>query len=81
MKDISSLEEYLLDIPKFKKKTLLSDTKKFYEALGSPGDNIPVIHVAGTNGKGSTCFYISKILRAHGLSVGLFTSPHLVSIK
>lgn len=81
MKDISSLEEYLLDIPKFKKKTLLSDTKKFYEALGAPGESIPVIHVAGTNGKGSTCFYISKILRAHGLSVGLFTSPHLVSIK
>ena len=81
MEDISSLEEYLLDIPKFKKKTLLSDTKKFYKALGEPGKNIPVIHVAGTNGKGSTCFYISKILRAHGLSVGLFTSPHLVSVK
>lgn len=81
MKDISSLEKYLLDIPKFKKKTLLSDTKKFYEALGAPGERIPVIHVAGTNGKGSTCFYISKILRQHGLSVGLFTSPHLVSVK
>ena len=81
MKDIKECEEYLLNIPKFKKKTLLSDTKRFYELLGSPGENIRKIHVAGTNGKGSTCFYISRILKAHGLKAGLFTSPHLVSMK
>ena len=81
MKNVKECEEYLLNIPKFKKKTLLSDTKRFYEMLGNPGIDIPVIHVAGTNGKGSTCFYISEILKAHGLKTGLFTSPHLVSMK
>lgn len=81
MSEISKCESYLLDIPKFKKKTLLSDTIKFYELLGRPGEDIPRIHVAGTNGKGSTCFYTSQILKNHGLSVALFTSPHLVSMK
>lgn len=81
MNNIEDCEEYLLNIPKFKKKTLLSDTRKFYELLGSPGKNIPKIHVAGTNGKGSTCYYISRILEAHGFNTGLFTSPHLVSMK
>ena len=81
MNNIEDCEEYLLNIPKFKKKTLLSDTLKFYELLGSPGKNIKKIHVAGTNGKGSTCYYISRILEAHGFKTGLFTSPHLVSMK
>ena len=81
MYNIEECEEYLLNIPKFKKKTLLSDTLKFYELLGSPGKNIKKIHVAGTNGKGSTCYYISRILEAHGFKTGLFTSPHLVSMK
>lgn len=74
-------EEYLLDIPKFKKKTLLSDTKRFYEAIGSPAKDIPIIHAAGTNGKGSTCFYISRILEKHGMKTALFTSPHLVRMN
>ena len=81
MNNIEDCEEYLLNIPKFKKKTLLSDTLKFYELLGSPGRDIKKIHIAGTNGKGSTCYYISRILEAHGFKTGLFTSPHLVSMK
>ena len=45
--------------------------------LGNPQDRYPVIHIAGTNGKGSTAYLIYKILMAHGLSAGLYTSPHL----
>ncbi|MCR4649353.1 MAG: hypothetical protein K5776_09795 [Lachnospiraceae bacterium] len=81
MRTLKECEEYLLNIPKFKKKTLLSDTQKFYELLGSPAKGVPKIHVAGTNGKGSTCFYTAKILKKHGLKVGLFTSPHLVTMR
>lgn len=47
-------------------------------ALGSPHKQYPVIHVAGTKGKGSTCAMISGILQAAGYKVGLYTSPHLV---
>jgi dihydrofolate synthase/folylpolyglutamate synthase len=48
------------------------------EALGNPQDDYAVVHVAGTNGKGSVCALLDSVLRARGLRVGLYTSPHLV---
>ncbi len=47
------------------------------KALGDPQKDLKVIHVAGTNGKGSTCVMIASILQEAGYSVGLYTSPHL----
>jgi dihydrofolate synthase/folylpolyglutamate synthase len=47
------------------------------DALGRPQDRLRIVHVAGTNGKGSTCAMIESALRAQGLRTGLFTSPHL----
>ena len=46
--------------------------------LGEPQKSLPFIHVAGTNGKGSTCAFLASILTEAGLRVGLFTSPHLM---
>lgn len=51
------------------------------ERLGNPQRKLRTIHVVGTNGKGSTSFWLMRILEAHGLHVGLFTSPHLVSMR
>ena len=48
------------------------------EALGNPQQAFRIVHVAGTNGKGSTCATIESGLRAAGWRTGLFTSPHLV---
>ena len=45
--------------------------------LGSPQDSLRFVHVAGTNGKGSTCAYLASILQAAGYKVGLFTSPFI----
>src|SRR5262245_19447310 len=45
-----------------------------------PQKRFPAVHIAGTNGKGSTAAMIASVLRAAGLRVGLYTSPHLVSI-
>lgn len=56
----------------------LATERALLNALGNPQNRYPVIHVAGTNGKGSTCALIASILSAAGLRVGLFTSPHLV---
>lgn len=50
------------------------------EAIGEPQKDIPIIHIAGTNGKGSTAAMLESILRAHGLRVGLYTSPHLLRL-
>src|SRR3954462_2066813 len=47
------------------------------EAMGDPQFTYPVIHITGTNGKGSTSQMITRLLMAHGLSVGTYTSPHL----
>lgn len=51
---------------------------KVLEFLGNPQDKIKTVHVAGTNGKGSTCAILSSVLKEAGYKVGLFTSPHLV---
>ncbi len=59
----------------------LDNTRKLLEALGNPHHGINFLHIAGTNGKGSTCVMIDAILRAHGYSTGLFTSPHIVDFR
>lgn len=53
-------------------------TAHMLEVMGHPEKGQPFIHVAGTNGKGSTCAFISRILQNMGLKVGSFTSPHLI---
>lgn len=58
----------------------MDHTRRFMELLGNPEKNIKVIHVAGTNGKGSTCAYMSAMLCSQGENVGLFTSPHLIEM-
>jgi dihydrofolate synthase / folylpolyglutamate synthase len=50
-----------------------------WQAMGFHGTQPPVVHVAGTNGKGSTCAMIEAALRAAGIRTGLYTSPHLIS--
>ena len=55
----------------------LERTQAVLEALGRPQDRTSFVHVAGTNGKGSTCAMIASALRAQGRRTGLFTSPHL----
>src|SRR5258707_9830846 len=57
----------------------LENTLKLAALAGNPQDQLRFIHVAGTNGKGSTCAMLESIYRVAGLRVGLFTSPHLIS--
>ncbi len=57
----------------------LERIKRLLAQLGNPHLHVPVIHVAGTNGKGSVCAYLSSILTCAGYRVGRYTSPHLVS--
>ena len=72
---------YIEETPKFTTKNKLEHTKECLRRLGNPQDSFRVIHVAGTNGKGSTCAFLTSILREAGYSCGLFTSPHLVVIN
>src|ERR1700758_595858 len=71
--------QFLYDLRVFGAKFGLENTLRLAALAGNPQDKLRFIHVAGTNGKGSTCAMLESIYRAAGLRVGLFTSPHLVS--
>ncbi len=71
--------EFLYDLRWFGAKFGLENTFKLAALAGNPQNQLRFIHVAGTNGKGSTCAMLESIYRAAGLRVGLFTSPHLVA--
>src|SRR3954471_10309927 len=71
--------QYLYDLQMFGMKLGLENTFKLAALAGNPQDKLRFIHVAGTNGKGSTCAMLESIYRAAGLRVGMFTSPHLVA--
>ena len=73
--------DFLYEIPRFTKKNSLDHTRFLMQELGNPGSGCKVIHVAGSNGKGSVCSFLAHMLYAGEKTVGLFTSPHLVDIR
>lgn len=75
--DYASALNYIHGTYKFGSKLGLDNITCLLSKLGNPQDDLKVIHVAGTNGKGSTVSFISKILESAGYRVGIFTSPYL----
>ncbi len=71
----------MYSLPKFTEKHGLAHTSRLLGRLGEPCYNKKVIHVAGSNGKGSVCAFLYHMLLTDGRSVGMFTSPHLVDIR
>jgi len=69
------------NIPRFAIKEPLTHAKEMLRRVGEPQNAFKVIHVAGTNGKGSVCAYLDAMFREGGFKCGLFTSPHLVKIN
>lgn len=82
-KNMTYLEcvEYINSIPKFTKKTELSNTERLFDKLGIDRKGSKIIHVAGTNGKGSVCTFMARILEEAGYKTALFISPHLVDLE
>ena len=79
--DIKLILEDLFALQRLGIKVGLEHTEKLLNAIGDPHLNLNCIHIAGTNGKGSTCAIINRILIESGLNVGLYTSPHLVNFN
>jgi dihydrofolate synthase/folylpolyglutamate synthase len=77
----SEVIQFLYGLRLFGAKFGLENTFKLAALAGNPQGKLRFIHVAGTNGKGSTCAMLESIYRAAGLRTGLFTSPHLVSFR
>ena len=76
--DSKSVFDYIFGLTVPGVKLELSRVEAFMDRLGNPYASYPVIHIAGTNGKGSTAAMLAAILRAYGKKTGLFTSPHLI---
>lgn len=73
--------DYILSVPLFAEKLGTHNLNKILNIMNHPERSCPVIHVAGTNGKGSTCLFLTSILQKAGYRVGVFTSPHLVKVN
>jgi len=74
-------ERFILSREFFGMKLGLENITEFLKSLGNPQHNYTTVHLAGTNGKGSTAAMIASVLQAAGHRVGLFTSPHLVEFR
>ncbi|MBN2374357.1 bifunctional folylpolyglutamate synthase/dihydrofolate synthase [bacterium] len=73
--------QYIFDLQRIGIKFGLNNTERILHALGDPHLNLNVIHIAGTNGKGSTSAMVTAILKAAGYKTGLYTSPHLIRLS
>ena len=80
MKDIDTLK-YLEELRVLGSNYGLERTERLLELLGNPHKKIKFIHIAGTNGKGSTSAILGKVLIEHGYKIGFFNSPHLDEIE
>jgi len=80
-RQINSQLNYLYNLNRLGIKVGLSHTLQLLEKCGNPHKNYRSIHVAGTNGKGSTCSMVAEILVAAGYKVGVYSSPHLVKFN
>ncbi|KAL2711974.1 hypothetical protein V1478_018209 [Vespula squamosa] len=86
LNDLQSNSNYLQIVANnsIMNSTKLEDTEKYLIRSGinlEQLNNLSVIHVAGTKGKGSVCAFIEAILRMHGFSTGFFSSPHLITVR
>lgn len=77
---IAEAREYVAGLEMFGMRLGLERVRELAARLGDPQNSYETIHVVGTNGKSSTTRFISALLKAHGLRVGMYVSPHLVSL-
>ena len=73
--------KFIYDREHFGMKLGIENISKFLEHIGNPHHQLRAVHIAGTNGKGSTAAYIDAIVRKAGYRVGIFTSPHLADFR
>lgn len=76
---VSRVEQLLEPFQRFGVNLGLSRIEQLLQTLGNPHRRVPLIHVGGSNGKGSVCAYLAQVLQTAGYRVGRYTSPHLVS--
>ena len=73
--------QYIKEASKAGIRPGLSCMRELCRRLGNPQDDLKIIHIAGTNGKGSVCAFMTSVLKKAGFRTGTFISPHLVEIR
>jgi dihydrofolate synthase/folylpolyglutamate synthase len=79
--NFNQFQAYLEELGLFRMNPGLERVQKGLKALNLTNSGLPVVHIAGTNGKGSTATFLDFLAREYGLKTGLFTSPHLVCVR
>src|SRR4030042_1355837 len=79
--DYAGFTDWMFRLERFGIKLGLDNITELLSGIGDPHEELRSVHVAGTDGKGSVCAFIQRMLMAHGLRVGLYTSPHLVDFR
>ena len=77
----NDIVEKIENLKRFGNKSGREVTEHLLQKLGNPDRGMKIIHIAGTNGKGSVAMYVAAALEANGYRTGLFTSPHLITIR
>ena len=77
---MNQIEEWMNSRIGLNFRSVLGRMQQAVKLLGEPHEAVPMIHVTGTNGKGSTIAFMRQLFQQHGLKVGTFTSPHIVSM-
>ena len=76
--ETSLINNFLSGYGRFGVNLGLARIQRLLARLGNPQNQVPIVHIAGTNGKGSVCAYLASVLSAAGYRVGRYTSPHLL---
>jgi dihydrofolate synthase/folylpolyglutamate synthase len=79
--DYAGFTDWMFRLERFGIKLGLENITELLSRIGDPHKELRSVHVTGTNGKGSVCAFVQQMLMAHGLRVGLYTSPHLVDFR
>lgn len=79
--NLNETMKYINSMPRFIQRPVLDIMRTALVKLGSPHEKLKFIHVAGTNGKGSVCSYLSCVCREHGMKTGAFTSPFVIDFR
>ncbi|MCU0852517.1 MAG: bifunctional folylpolyglutamate synthase/dihydrofolate synthase [Thermoplasmata archaeon] len=79
--EYSEFTAWMFGLERFGIKLGLDNVSEFLSRIGNPQKDFRSIHITGTNGKGSVCAFVARMLEEHGLKVGLYTSPHLVDFR
>jgi len=72
---------FLFDLRRYPSRTGVAPTRRLLDYLGGPGEDLRIVQVGGSNGKGSTARMVESVLREAGYDVGLYTSPHLDDVR